>query len=135
MRNSFTISDILKGPTAHLNQHLVKEKPKKKSKYNNVKVEFDDKVFDSIKERDRYISLRMLLVAGEIKDLLHHVTFRLESNDVKICDYEADFTYVIVKTGEMIVEDVKSVATRRIRLYIQKKKLMQAQYNITIKEV
>ena len=134
MRQAFTISDLLKSPVAHRNQHLVEEKPKKRSKYNNVKVEFDDKVFDSIKERDRYISLRMLQVAGEIKDLLHHVTFRLESNDVKICDYEADFTYVIVKTGEMIVEDVKSSATRKIRLYIQKKKLMLAQYNITIKE-
>ncbi len=137
MKTTYTIADILKTACGPLNAHLAEEKSvkKKRAKYGNTKVEFDDKVFDSIKERNRYISLRMLVVAGEITELLHHVTFRLESNDQKICDYEADFTYKIVKTGEMVVEDVKSVATRKIHLYIQKKKLMHAQYGVTIKEV
>lgn len=129
-----TLADFKNTACAHLNPHLfVKAEVKKKSKYNNVKVEFDGKNFDSIKERDRYITLRYLEGMQEITELNCQVTFRLESNDEKICDYVADFTYK--KNGELTVEDVKSSITKRLRPYLMKKKMMLAQYKLEIKEV
>ena len=46
--------------------------------------------------------------------------------------YRADFSYR--RNGELIVEDVKSAATRT-RVYINKRKLMQEKYGITVREV
>jgi len=139
MREIIKAADILKSACGPLNPHLAQKpqdstkKPQKKAKYNNVKVEFDGKIFDSMKERDRYISLRYLVGAGDITELECQVTFRLESDDKKICDYVADFVYQ--RNGEMIVEDVKSAMTRRLAVYRLKKKLLLAQYKIEIKEV
>lgn len=142
---SNTNSDFLKAlaasPVAKLNQHLLNtsnnssSSKKPKNKYNAVKVEFDGHTFDSQKECNRYVNLRAMVTAGIIKDLLFHVVYRLESSDTKVCDYEADFVYTDVRTGETIVEDVKSPATRRVKLYRLKKKMMLAQYKIQIKEV
>lgn len=118
-----------------MNQHLFAEKAEKKkgNKYRNTKVEFGGKVFDSIKERDRYITLRMLLKAGEITELQCQVEFVLETDDKKVCKYVADFVYT--RNGQTIVEDVKSSMTRRLAVYRLKKKLMQACLGIEIKEV
>jgi hypothetical protein len=139
MKQNIQLSDIKNTACAHLNEHLWEKpqdsakKPQKKAKYNNVKVEFDGKVFDSMKERDRYISLRYLVGTGDITELECQVSFRLESDDKKICDYVADFVYR--RNGEMIVEDVKSAMTRRLAVYRLKKKLLLAQYKIEIKEI
>lgn len=109
--------------------------PKKgKSKYRNQKTELDGIVFDSAKEARRYMELRMLQTAGEIKDLRLQVEFKLEVNGEKVASYYADFTYYL-KTGEYVVEDVKSKATRRIPVYRLKKKLLKSIYNIEIKEI
>lgn len=137
MKTTFTISDIQNSKVARLNQHLFNQVAvkKKRSKYNAVKVEFDGHVFDSQKECNRYINLRALLQAGTIKDLQLQVAYRLETENVNIASYIADFVYTVVKTGETIVEDVKSPATRRLAVYRLKKKLMHSQYKIEIKEV
>jgi len=92
-------------------------------------------MFDSLKERARYIVLKYLEKEGEIKNLEHHVEFLLESNDKKVCNYIADFTYIQTKSGNLIVEDTKSPATRKLAPYRLKKKMMAAQYKIEIKEV
>lgn len=107
----------------------------KKNKYLNEPVEFDGKKFQSTKERDRYITLRMLQNQGEIIDLACQVEFILEVKDGKVCSYIADFTYTVINTGAMIVEDVKSKATRRLAVYRLKNKLMRQCLNIKIKEV
>lgn len=134
MRAQFMLKDLEKSPVAKLNSHLfIKTAVKKKSKYNNIRVEFDGKMFDSQKERDRYITLRYMLGSKEIEELECQVTFRLELEDQKVCDYVADFVYK--KNGELVVEDVKSAITKRLRPYIMKKKMMLAQYKIEIKEV
>ena len=134
----FTLNDLRGRPCAGLNQELLQE-PKKKekqaNKYNAIRVEYDGIWFDSLKERSRYINLKYLEKIGEIKDIVHHVVFRLESSNKKVCDYEADFVYTLVKTGEQITEDVKSTVTRKLATYRLKKKLMLAQYGIQIKEV
>lgn len=93
----------------------------KRSKYNNIKVEFDGHIFDSQHECNRYVNLRTLLVAGVITDLLCQVEYRLESTDTKIASYIADFVYLIVKTSEIVVEDAKSPVTKRLSVYRLKK--------------
>jgi hypothetical protein len=47
--------------------------------------------------------------------------------------YVADFTYM--RDGKMVVEDVKSDATRKNRAYIQKRKQMLDKHGITVKEI
>ena len=77
-----------------------KMKPVKKSKYNNRKIEYRGEIFDSQKELDRWIELKIMEKAGEIKNLKHHVSFELLP-PIKILGqptqrkmtYEADFLY------------------------------------------
>ncbi|OQA06328.1 MAG: hypothetical protein BWY67_01977 [Bacteroidetes bacterium ADurb.Bin397] len=51
----------------------------------------------------------------------------------KIATYIADFTYM--EKGQYVVEDVKSDFTRKNPVYRLKKKLIEAIYNLKIKEV
>ena len=136
-RTPISLDDIKNSACAKLNPHLFKpeekREKKKRNKYGNQKVEFDGITFDSTKERNRYITLRMRQTAEEITDLAWQVEFILESNDEKVCSYVADFTYQ--ENGLMVVEDVKSAMTRKLAPYRLKKKLMAAQYKIEIKEV
>lgn len=127
-----------------------------KSKYYNVKTKTSDGiVFDSHKEARRWEQLLLLQRAGEITDLRRQVTYELIpaqyenierysktgrrlQDKVKLVErkveYVADFVYNDAKTGELIVEDVKSQATRTPE-YIIKRKLMYAVYKIKIREV
>jgi hypothetical protein len=135
MKTVITLDDLRKTACAPLNQELLnspksRELKKKRSKYNAEKIEFDGHVFDSQKECNRYINLRALQTAGEIKDLRCQVEYILTD-----CSYVADFVYQDLKTGEIIVEDVKSPATKKLAVYRLKKKLMLSQYKIEIKEV
>jgi hypothetical protein len=108
------------------------EKPKA-GKYGAVKTELDGHVFDSKKEAARYMELRYRLRAGEITDLEPQKEFELEVNGEKVASYFADFVYR--ENGEVVVEDVKSKATRKIAVYRLKKKLMKQIHGLTIKEV
>lgn len=110
------------------------ENLKKKSKYGNQKVEHDGIVFDSKKERDRYCELKILEKAKAITDLKRQVKYVLveKKGKERETSYIADFVYK--KGNEVVVEDVKSKATKT-PLYRLKKKLMLERYNIKIKEV
>lgn len=110
------------------------ENLKKKSKYGNQKVEYDGIVFDSKKERDRYCELKILEKAKAITDLKRQVKYVLveKKGKERETSYIADFVYK--KGNEVVVEDVKSKATKT-PLYRLKKKLMLERYNIKIKEV
>lgn len=132
---NFSINDIKKSACFHLNPHLTVEAVKKKSKYRNEIIEFDGQKFHSIKERNRYITNRARQTSGEISELTLQVEYILETEDKKICSYIADSVYKIVKTGEVVTEDVKSPATRRLSTYRLKKRLMLIKYKIEIKEV
>ena len=107
---------------------------KKKSKYGNKKTEVDGIRFDSQKEAKRYSELKLLLKAGEIGLLELQVPFELKIDGKKVCKYVADFTYIDAKTGEQIVEDVKSTMTRKLPTYRLKKKLMKQILGIEITE-
>ena len=100
------------------------------NKYNNTKVELDGLKFDSKKEMRRYAELKQLERAGVIHDLYTQVTFILQEgfkdkygNKVRAITYVADFTYYD-EEEKLIIEDVKSPATRKNPVYRMKKKMM-----------
>lgn len=121
-----------------------------RSKYGNKKAKHDGIVFDSRRERNRYIILSALQRAGDISDLRMQVTYELlpaiyetvekqlktKVKMVQRCaqravHYVADFVYKD-KEGNEVVEDVKGLRTKE---YLLKKKMMRALLGIQIKEV
>lgn len=121
-----------------------------RNKYGNKKAKHDGIIFDSRRERNRYITLSALQRAGEISDLRMQVSFELipavyetvekqlktkvkmvERCVQKATHYIADFVYKD-KDGNLVVEDSKGVKTKE---YILKKKMMRAFLGIEIKEV
>lgn len=135
--NPITQSSLQKSACANRNRHLFPARNQKErsvpNKYRNIKVEYNGKIFDSIKERDRYITLSWRFKKGEITEPLHHVEYILDVKD-KICSYMADFTYTDLKTGLLVVEDVKSPKTRLLAAYRLKMKLMLELLGIKILE-
>lgn len=126
------------------------------SKYYNIKTRaLDGTVFDSHKEAIRWDELLLLQRAGKITELRRQVEYelipaqyetyerygksgqRLKDGvrllERKVC-YVADFVYTDAETGENIVEDTKSTATRT-KDFIIKRKLMLAVHSIRIREV
>ena len=139
-RIGFTLDDIKNSKVASLNIHLLGEptKPKsKRPKYNNEKVEYEGIVFDSRKEYKRYRELLLLQKAGHIGFLQMQVPFLLieKSETERECKYVADFVYIDAQSGQKIVEDVKSDATRKLSTFIMKRKLMLSVHKIKIREV
>ena len=113
----------------------------KRNKFNATKIEKDGVKFDSVKEYKRYIELTAQMQRGEISELQCQVKFELAPK-VKIAGekrakpalrYFADFTYL--SNGVLIVEDVKSVVTRKLASFRNKKHLMKTVHDIDIKEV
>lgn len=93
------------------------------NKYHNKKVIYNGITFDSIKEKNRYIELKLLERAGVIKDLKLQYEFELQSafilNKKKIrkISYIADFYYFDNKLNDYVVEDVKSEITKKDKTY------------------
>lgn len=100
------------------------------NKYHAKKTVVDGIKFDSKKEAARYSELKILERAGAVKYLKLQPKFHFHHNDVKICTYIADFSYVD-HNGNRITEDVKGVKTA---IYKLKKKMMKAFYGIDILE-
>ena len=97
--------------------------PKDERTYNNI-------VFDSKREMNRYCELVLLQRAGEICDLVHHPKpLLLEVNGQKIGAWEPDFTYT--ENGQLLYEDSKGFRTPEYKI---KKKLVKACLGIEIKE-
>ena len=118
--------------------------PGRGTKYHNTPTERiteDGTVikFDSQKEARRFDALAARLQAGQISDLRLQVDFTLQEaytdtngHRVRAIRYKADFTYW--ERGEMVVEDVKSAATRTDKYKI-KRKLLKDRFGIDITEV
>lgn len=107
------------------------------NKYHNQKTRTSDGVkHDSRKEARRWMELQLLQKAGLIADLERQVRFELipKQDGERSCNYIADFVYTDLKTGERVVEDVKSDATRKDKAYIIKRKLMLYLKGIKIRE-
>lgn len=104
---------------------------KKRQKYGNRKVEIDGMKFDSQHEADVYFgTLLPSWKCGAYKLLVRQVPFDLPGG----IRYIADFVTVSVD-GHVSVIDAKSEATRKNRVYINKKKQMKAIWGIEIMEV
>jgi hypothetical protein len=103
----------------------------KRSKYGAKRVDG----FDSLKEARRYQELLLMQKAGEISDLQRQAKFALRVNGIHVCNYFADFTFTESIMGQkaLVVEDVKSSATRT-PVFILKKKLMWACLAIDVRE-
>ena len=100
------------------------------NKYANTRVTIDGHTFDSKMESQRYIQLKLLLKAGEIRHLLLQPQFELQpgfttkqGKRIRPLSYVADFQYVEGKT--VVVEDVKGFQTEAFKL---KAKLFQYRY-------
>ncbi|ENW92772.1 DUF1064 domain-containing protein [Acinetobacter dispersus] len=141
----------------------IKEKASS-NKFNAQKIELDGMTLDSKKEFKRYIELKARQQRGEIADLKHHTKFELAPK-VKIAGekrakpalrYFADFTYFEIvqkrtlyvvsnfldeqpdiseQRAVYVVEDVKSLATRKLASYRNKKHLMKTVFDIDVREV
>lgn len=112
------------------------------AKYQNKKTMADNRLFDSKKEALRYLYLRQMERDGVIHGLECQKTFVLipsqrDGTTKKVieraCSYKADFCY-IDSSGKMVVEDVKSPATKTPE-YIIKRKLMLWVHKIRVREV
>jgi len=93
--------------------------------------------FASKREAKRYGELCWLQKAHAIRDLVLQPKFPCAVTDTSgvlhvIGSYRGDFSYVDVATGALVVEDVKGARTP---LYAWKKKHVEAQYGIVIREV
>jgi hypothetical protein len=101
-------------------------------KFGAVATVFEGVRFASKREAKRYGELLMLGKAGEIADLELQPRFPIIVNGRKVCDYIADFQYYDLQQQRLITEDSKGMRTPVYRL---KKKLVEAQYAIEIREV
>lgn len=105
------------------------------NKYRNIKTNG----FDSKKEQSRYGELLLMQRAGLISDLRRQVPIELIPSQYvdgkcveRAVKYVADFVYK--ERGEIVVEDVKSVITRKNKDYIIKRKLLLFIHHIRLKE-
>lgn len=98
--------------------------------------------FDSRKEARRYQDLQLLRTAGAISSIELQPEFpiivreqwRDDGEWIPCGRYRADFRYVDLATGEVVIEDAKSDATKTTA-YRLRKRLVEAIYGITIREV
>ena len=103
---------------------------KRGSKYGNRRVEVDGKRFDSQHEAEVYGALMLRHRAGELRLVLRQVPFDLPGG----IRYFADFL-IVDTAGRLEVIDAKSEATRKNRVYINKRKQMKSEWGIDIREV
>lgn len=98
--------------------------------------------FDSTKESRRYLELRLLERARVIRDLemqprypIDVVALATRRGELVNCgQFTADFRYVEVATGAVVVEDTKSGPTKTTA-YRLRKRLVEAIHGVTIREV
>lgn len=121
-------------------------------KYNNKKVEYNGILFDSKKEKDRFVFLKEAEEQGLISNLQRQVKFELLpaikekyikhlKTKEKECErtvqlaisYTCDFQYE--KDGVMVVEDIKPSPALIPKEFVLKEKLFRYKYGFSIKRV
>lgn len=125
---------------------------KKANKYNAKKVEYNGILFDSVKEKDRYLVLKQAQDSGLISGLQRQVAFELipkvTENVIKHLKtkdkvverfvqsaivYVCDFQYI--KDEQVVVEDIK-ISPKCIPVdYRLKEKMFRAKFGFSIKRV
>lgn len=108
------------------------------NKYHNKKIVLDGIKFDSIKEKNRYIELKLLEKAGEIKDLelqkefILQDSFKLNNKTYRKITYKADFTYITAKDNKLHIEDVKGSKNTITDVFKIKYKMLAYKYGTEI---
>lgn len=92
-------------------------------KYRAKPTEVDGVRFASKAEARRYCELKLLVQAGEIRNLELQPAFPIVIEGVRVTTYIADFAYF--GGGKRVIEDVKGFKTD---VYALKKKLVEAMY-------
>lgn len=111
--------------------NIVRTQNRAYNKYGNKKVVVDGYTFDSKKEARRYGELKLLVRAGKIKNLELQPKFELiptirtEDETLRKVSYIADFKYIDLESGKVVVEDVKGFKTD---VYLLKKRLFLQKY-------
>jgi len=122
---------------------MLSTKTKKPPKYGNTRTVLDGIKFASAKESRRYAELKLLERAGLISALELQPSFILapgvtfhDGEKKRSLRYVADFSYRVEQDGDhfRVVEDVKSEATRKDKLYRTKKHLMKSVLGLDITE-
>lgn len=103
------------------------------NKYGASRTVIDGITFPSKKEASRYCQLKLLQLAGRIRNLERQPRYELVVNAVKIGRYTGDFRYEEFDRGtwRLVVEDSKGYASRDYPLRV---KLMRACHGITVRE-
>ena len=108
----------------------------RRGKYNANGQKIDGHWFASAAEAKRYLQLKSMEEKGLIEDLKLQPSYPIVHAGQPITTYRADFRYVILnelrRAETVVVEDVKGMVTD---VYLIKKKLVQAQYNLKINEI
>lgn len=102
-----------------------------RSKYKNVRTEYNGVLYDSKKEANYAYRLDLLQSCGEVTKWFRQVRLPLDVNGQKVCTYVVDFV-VHCSDGTIEHVDVKGYKTD---VYKLKKKLVKAVLDIDIKEV
>lgn len=110
-------------------------------KYNARKHTVDGYTFDSGKEAKRYRDLCLYQHAGVIAGLEVHPRFNLFALDLargevlQIGHMTLDFAYVDLATQRKIYEDVKGGDATKTTAYRLRKRILEANYGITVTEI
>lgn len=109
----------------------------RQGKYNAKGERVDGHWFASQAEAERYRQLTRLVDQDRIVRLELQPLYRLVVNGQHIGDYRGDFRYQVIdpdthKTLYLVVEDVKGMVTD---VYMLKKKLVEALYEIDVNEI
>lgn len=109
-------------------------------KYHNTKVQVDGIMFDSKLEAERYGQLKLMELAGVIRDLELQPEYELIPSFKKggktwrRTVYRADFSYVRAEDDKTIIEDVKGSTAVITDVFRLKQKLFEYRYpELTIK--
>ncbi len=124
------------------NVGAIESKPPKRAKYGNVPTTDAQGVkHASKKQATRYRNLGLLMKSGEILMLAREVRFRLPGG----IEYRADHLMAnqraievmagLVASGDLVVEDVKSEATRNDKTYKLKARQMRECLGMEVREI
>lgn len=122
--------------TISASEYRALAKAGKPAKYLNKRVKVEGISFDSQAEAKRYGELKYLLRGAEIDALRIHPAYELHNRiGVVVGSYVADFSYWCKRRGCEVVEDVKSPATMKNKLYQWKKRHFESEYRTRITEI
>lgn len=100
-----------------------------RSKYGAKRCEVNGYKFASLLERERYLELSLLQLAGAISYLAVHPSYSLHAFGHRIGKYIADFSYSYGPDGQIVVEDCKGIVTQLARW---KLKHFEAEYGFAV---